>query len=38
VLTLRSRSGVRRQVIANQIARTRAETIEVVKVPTGHGI
>jgi len=38
VLTLRARSGVRRQVIAKQIARTRAETIEVVKVPTGHGI
>jgi NADH-quinone oxidoreductase subunit J len=38
VLTLRVRSGVRRQVIANQISRTRAETIEVVKVPTGHGI
>jgi NADH-quinone oxidoreductase subunit J len=38
VLTLRARSGVRRQVIANQISRTRAETIEVVKVPTGHGI
>jgi len=38
VLTLRARGGVRRQVIAKQIARTRAETIEVVKVPTGHGI
>jgi len=38
VLTHRQRSGVRRQVIAKQIARTRAETIEVVKVPTGHGI
>jgi NADH-quinone oxidoreductase subunit J len=38
VLTLRTRAGVRRQVIANQISRSRAETIEVVKVPTGHGI
>ena len=38
VLTLRSRVGVRRQVIASQISRSRAETIEVVKVPTGHGI
>jgi NADH-quinone oxidoreductase subunit J len=38
VLTLRSRAGVRRQVIASQISRSRAETIEVVKVPTGHGI
>jgi len=38
VLTLRARGGVRRQVIAQQIARPRAETIEVVKVPTGHGI
>src|ERR1700761_7660528 len=38
VLTLRSRVGVRRQVIAGQISRSRAETIEVVKVPTGHGI
>ena len=38
VLTLRARAGVRRQVIANQISRSRAETIEVVKVPTGHGI
>src|SRR5579859_5188797 len=38
VLTLRSRVGVRRQAIASQIGRSRAETIEVVKVPTGHGI
>jgi len=38
VLTLRARGGVRRQVIAQQIARPRAEAIEVVKVPTGHGI
>ena len=38
VLTHRSRAGVRRQVISRQISRSRAETIEVVKVPTGHGI
>ena len=38
VLTHRSRAGVRRQVISSQISRSRAETIEVVKVPTGHGI
>jgi NADH-quinone oxidoreductase subunit J len=38
VLTLRQRAGVRRQVIAKQVGRTRAEAIEVVKVPTGHGI
>ncbi|HEV2678471.1 MAG TPA: NADH-quinone oxidoreductase subunit J [Aliidongia sp.] len=38
VLTHRSRVGVRRQVISAQINRSRAETIEVVKVPTGHGI
>ncbi|MDB5361801.1 MAG: nuoJ [Rhodospirillales bacterium] len=38
VLTHRARAGVRRQVISKQISRSRAETIEVVKVPTGHGI
>ncbi|GGF40612.1 NADH:ubiquinone oxidoreductase subunit J [Aliidongia dinghuensis] len=38
VLTHRRRSGVRRQAIATQVSRSRAETIEVVKVPTGHGI
>jgi NADH-quinone oxidoreductase subunit J len=38
VLTHRQRAGVRRQTIAKQISRSRAETIEVVKVPTGHGI
>ncbi|HJU20448.1 MAG TPA: NADH-quinone oxidoreductase subunit J [Stellaceae bacterium] len=35
VLTLRHRSGVRRQRIAAQLARTRRETVEVVKVPLG---
>jgi NADH-quinone oxidoreductase subunit J len=38
VLTLRHRVGVRRQVIAEQLARQRAETIAVVKVPVGAGI
>ena len=37
VLTLRHRPGVRRQKIAVQLARTRRETVEVVKVPLGHG-
>jgi NADH-quinone oxidoreductase subunit J len=38
VLTLRHRAGTRRQVIAEQLARQRAETIEVVKVPVGAGV
>ncbi len=38
VLTLRHRAGVRRQVIAEQLARQRAETIAVVKVRVGAGI
>ena len=38
VLTLRERAGVRRQHIPTQLARTRAETVEVRKVPTGRGI
>ena len=38
VLTLRAREGVRRQVIANQIARRAEDTIEVVDVPSGRGI
>jgi NADH-quinone oxidoreductase subunit J len=37
VLTLRQRPDVRRQKISVQLARTRRETIEVVKVPLGHG-
>src|ERR1700741_4145475 len=37
VLTLRHRADVRRQSIALQLARSRAETIEVVKVPVGSG-
>lgn len=37
-LTLRKREGVRRQVITEQNSRTRAESVEVVKVPTGQGV
>ncbi|MGH7097868.1 MAG: NADH-quinone oxidoreductase subunit J [Stellaceae bacterium] len=36
VLTLRERPGVRRQKISVQLARTRRETVAVVKVPLGH--
>jgi NADH-quinone oxidoreductase subunit J len=35
VLTLRQRVGQRRQVIAAQLSRTRAQSVEVVKVPLG---
>jgi NADH-quinone oxidoreductase subunit J len=37
-LTLRKRSGVRKQVIADQNSRTRAETVKLAKVETGAGI
>jgi len=37
VLTLRHRADVRRQSIAAQLARTRAQSVEVVKVPIGGG-
>jgi len=37
VLTLRQRADVRRQSISAQLARTRTETVEVVKVPLGSG-
>jgi len=37
VLTLRHRADVRRQSIPAQLARTRAQTVEVVKVPVGSG-
>jgi NADH-quinone oxidoreductase subunit J len=37
VLTLRHRSDVRRQSISAQLARTRAQSVEVVKVPVGSG-
>jgi NADH-quinone oxidoreductase subunit J len=35
VLTLRHRADVRRQSIAAQLARTRGQSVEVVKVPVG---
>jgi NADH-quinone oxidoreductase subunit J len=38
VLTLRQRADTRRQSIAEQLARQRAETLEVVKVPIGQGV
>jgi NADH-quinone oxidoreductase subunit J len=38
VLTLRHRADVRRQSVAAQLARTRAQTVEVVKVPLGEGV
>ena len=38
VLTLRAREGVRRQKIANQVARPRAEAVEVVKVQPRQGV
>jgi NADH-quinone oxidoreductase subunit J len=37
VLTLRHRADVRRQSISAQLARTRAQSVEVVKVPIGAG-
>jgi NADH-quinone oxidoreductase subunit J len=37
VLTLRHRADVRRQSIAAQLARTRAQSVEVIKVPVGSG-
>src|SRR5713101_6195599 len=37
VLTLRHRADVRRQSIPAQLARTRAQTVDVVKVPVGSG-
>jgi len=38
VLTLRQRVGVRRQSIAAQVTRRRADTLEVKDVPSGSGI
>jgi NADH-quinone oxidoreductase subunit J len=38
VLTLRHRIGVRRQTIGDQLARSRGESVAVVKVPTGQGV
>ncbi len=37
VLTLRRRVGVRRQSIPDQLARTRAQAVAIVKVPLGAG-
>jgi NADH-quinone oxidoreductase subunit J len=38
VLTLRQRDGVRRQAVGAQLARTKAESVEVVKVRPGSGV
>jgi NADH-quinone oxidoreductase subunit J len=38
VLTLRQRSGVRRQTIARQTDRRRSDSVEVRDVPTGSGV
>ena len=38
VLTLRHRTGTRRQMISEQLARQSAETVAVVKVPVGAGV
>lgn len=38
VLTLRSRPGVRKQVIANQLARTKDQSVAIVKKKSGEGI
>ena len=37
VLTLRHRADVRRQSISVQLARTRAQSVEVIKLPVGSG-
>ncbi len=37
VLTLRHRPDVRRQKVAIQVARTRAESMEVIKMPSSQG-
>jgi len=38
VISLHHRPSVKRQSIANQVARTRATAIEVVKVRSGQGL
>ena len=38
VLTHRRRAGVRKQKIVEQVARERARTLEIVKVPSGEGV
>ena len=37
VLTLRTRPGVRKQVIAKQLARTREQSMAIIKVKSGEG-
>ena len=38
VLTLRRRPDSRRQSIPEQLARTRAQAVDIVKVPIGAGV
>lgn len=38
ILTFRERRGIKTQDVGAQVARTRAEAVEVVSVPTGRGI
>jgi NADH-quinone oxidoreductase subunit J len=38
VLTLRHKEGVKRQVIARQVARDPATAVDVVQVETGRGL
>jgi NADH-quinone oxidoreductase subunit J len=38
VLTLQHKPNVRRQVIADQVARNRASAIDIVKVKSGQGL
>ena len=38
VLTHRTRSGVRKQRIGDQLARTREESVEIKQVSSGEGI
>jgi NADH-quinone oxidoreductase subunit J len=38
VLTLRHRTGVRKQVIARQVSRSRKDSVEIITVKTGAGI
>jgi NADH-quinone oxidoreductase subunit J len=38
VLTLQHKANVRRQVIADQVARTRSSAIDIVQVKSGQGL
>jgi len=38
VLTLRHKTGVKRQNIADQVARTKETAMEIVKVKPGQGL